>query len=1568
MSIRSDLPGTLQKSKNPAIRLVTGFLLATAAWFSADSLFAGGSQASGAVTDQMMVLNGSRMPVEIGDYVSASVSTGSTVGLNDAYRFFIEVPDGLSRLVVELFDPDILVGTAATENTNDRDLRRNSRDSFASYRLFDPDGNLAAGRFGVGDDTAPNADNSWITLYDSETAGVTGGDTFADDFDTQAYNNSTGNTGWATDWIETNELSTAGPTGGQLQVTSPGGELQISNVGDSSPGFTNRPSLEREVDLATGGYSAAVLSFDWRVTADIEVEDSVVLEISDDGGTTWDLFEIFRQITPSSSGSRAYDLTDYMAANTRIRFRVDALYAGANEAFLVDDLQIRANTLANGGAPTSGHWELVVDMSSDIHNDPGEQDELNAFAMRAHDGTSGPGGTEVNVYALSFFSLGLNNNGRTRSYNMYPYVTEGCTLEVNDFDFDSGATDNDGPGVGNDPPYGSWDLTSRSTAFTDDEAGVLSDNNLWASEVVTGWNSDNSALEYGIWDLDLTISDFGSGNYAVIYLGNQDAADPDANADGTPGPSASPEADTFRIYFPTDANAAPAKPYVTQTVRYTGPGNGPNPPVMGSTSRFAVTVTVVNPTGSTGDITFSAPTHVVTAHVPGDTADARVRYGGLAGGFPTAGTVTEPTVADPGGGDVVWNPGTIAPGDTEVLVYFVDVEPLVATSPLTVPVTGGYSSADGTRAIFVDETGDTSDPFTFGNLCGLNIIAGGGQTATPVLVSDFRALAAGGSTLVQWQTAAEAGTVAYDLLRYVPGRRHPEKINREPLVALLDAPQGGTYQFLDHAASVHRAHTYELVEIEATGRRLRHGPFSVQAEERAEEIPLDGYGRVRHQQAPGSLARPAFASPDDPPTRSVASDALKIITGEPGLYRVSAQELAAGFGLGARQLPPIIRGGHLRLTHLGQEVAWNPGPGAQSLEFFAQEVESLYTGENVYRLHLADGRRMDVVQGEPPRREGDELAFRDRRRFEENLRPLVLAPIDPESDIWFWDFLSHGSSQHGEKSFGLSVPGVSATSLGTARLEVQLQGTSVGQHAVEVELNGQLLGTVALTDFERASTGFDFDHALLGANNTVRLLSTAGGLVFVDAFELDYDRQYLAEADRLLSRGDENALVAVGGFGDGAIRVFDLAEPDSPRLLRAVGISEERAGYRAIFEPADGDRPYLAVSEGGILAPLAVRIDTPSDLRSPDHTADYLILTPPALVPAAQELASHRIRAGHQTMIVRLDDVYDEFSHGLAEPPAIREFLDWAWQEWRAPPEMVVLAGAGTYDYQDFLGHGENLVPTLLRSDGNTLFATDLPYGDTVGDDGVPELIIGRIPARSAEELTAYVEKIVAYEQLQEPEWGSQVLLLADDPDAIGSFPDTSDDLGDLLSPEYQAQRIYLSETPDLATARQEMFDQLAEGAVLVSYLGHGGVDRLADEGLMTLADLPLTGQNERLPVVAAVSCHIGFHGLPGFDSLGEVLVRQGDGGAAAVWAPAWLSRHDQARFFGDRLFRHIFQNEERVLGRAVLRTLQNGAALGIDRSLLETYQLLGDPGLVLQVSPDPIPGGTGCGDDCGGG
>ncbi|MGH9818653.1 MAG: hypothetical protein ACRD43_00685, partial [Pyrinomonadaceae bacterium] len=543
-----------------------------------------------------------------------------------------------------------------------------------TYTIFNPRAQQRNTLFATGNSTTPaGSDNAWVNFYDST------GDAVRDNFGTAAYNNNDGLMNWNTNWLETNDDNNAGS--GLIQIT--GGQLRIRDDGNANPS-----TITREANLT--GFSDATLTFDLS-TQNVEATDQMQVQVSNNGGTTWTTLETFTGAFAASS--RSYDISAFIAANTRVRFiEVGTGYTGT-DSFFVDNLQIKTSSIE------AGHWEVRVDMSSAVTNG----DDINAFGLRANDGTPGAGGTEMNIYADSMFAAGINppaSGTNTRSYTIYPYLTSGCSCGIDDFDYDS-----------NNGTVGSESLTSPSGVFTQSYPSAnLSGNAVWARNTFAGWTSDAASHDYGIWASNLVVDSYiaggnPNGNYTNIYLNNfQAAANP---------PAANPAVNTFRIYLATDSGTAPVKPYLEQDFVHFA---GPNPAAVGQQVRERVVVRLINPTAF--PVTYSSPSHIVTANVGG----TGVVYGGNAQAG--QGTVlSQPAVN--GTGNITWNPGTVAAGATTVLIYDVLATPTSAGQRM--PLTGTPVSGNGTRAIFVDETGNAVQAratYTLGPACELAVTQG----------------------------------------------------------------------------------------------------------------------------------------------------------------------------------------------------------------------------------------------------------------------------------------------------------------------------------------------------------------------------------------------------------------------------------------------------------------------------------------------------------------------------------------------------------------------------------------------------------------------------------------------------------------------------------------------------------------------------------------------------------------------------------------------------------------------------------------------------------------------------
>jgi len=83
------------------------------------------------------------------------------------------------------------------------------------------------------------------------------------------------------------------------------------------------------------------------------------------------------------------------------------------------------------------------------------------------------------------------------------------------------------------------------------------------------------------------------------------------------------------------------------------------------------------------------------------------------------------------------------------------------------------------------------------------------------------------------------------------------------------------------------------------------------------------------------------------------------------------------------------------------------------------------------------------------------------------------------------------------------------------------------------------------------------------------------------------------------------------------------------------------------------------------------------------------------------------------------------------------------------------------------------------------------------------------------------------------------------------------------------------------------VLDAFSSGIGLMGYTGHGSVTLWAQEGILTVEDVPGLRNADRLPIVFTATCLSGFFVHPSTVSLGEALVRSPQGGAVAALVPS---------------------------------------------------------------------------------
>lgn len=737
-----------------------------------------------------------------------------------------------------------------------------------------------------------------------------------------------------------------------------------------------------------------------------------------------------------------------------------------------------------------------------------------------------------------------------------------------------------------------------------------------------------------------------------------------------------------------------------------------------------------------------------------------------------------------------------------------------------------------------------------------------------------------------------------------------------------------------------------------------------------------------------ALARTVAAQPSSVETATIPEPEpstflpLKILIRENGLYRVTHADL-----LGAGIDPDGVAPATFVLTNRGEEVAIEVEDGGDGsfdpgdeFRFYGQALGGEESWDNVYRLTggVRDGLRVAARDATPDGFDPSPVDFTRTVHLETDFLYFASVPEEAPSP-WFWDSLAVGLA--GTPVF-VDHP-VVLNSLSAepspGRLEVHVQsrretpGVSPNHH-VRIYLNGNLVDDQTWTGLLGVTLSGEVPRSwLLEGINIVRIENPSDlGLTtqteYSDWIRVEYDRQFVAE-DGYLAFGAPSSgpwEFHVEGFSGPEILVYDVNEPQLPvRLTGVVTEPPSCTTCTAVFRDAVDSPPgsLVALNPHAAKAPWGFEPDEPSDLRGLAATgADMLIVAYRDFLGALAPLVSLRESQGLRVVAADLENVYDEFNGGIAEVQGIKNFVSWAFDHYAPPaPSYLLLVGDATFDPKDNKGLGDNYVPAkFIYATGFGYVPSESWYGAVNGDDDLPDLAVGRISARGATGVEAYVANLLAYEDFPPvAAVNSGLLYVTDDDDA--QFEAVSENLIALFHPPAMAaRRVYLADYPqtvagvDLATA--EIGNALNAGSLVTTYFGHGGRTTWAQEELWGLGDVSALQASGNLSFVLALNCVNAFFTNTDAEpfALGEWWNLVADRGAVANLSPSALGTLFNYQVISARLFQQIFEYKQTRLGLASWSALLHSFLLdNIDLLNVKDMILFGDPAAVLPLDSD---------------
>jgi hypothetical protein len=668
--------------------------------------------------------------------------------------------------------------------------------------------------------------------------------------------------------------------------------------------------------------------------------------------------------------------------------------------------------------------------------------------------------------------------------------------------------------------------------------------------------------------------------------------------------------------------------------------------------------------------------------------------------------------------------------------------------------------------------------------------------------------------------------------------------------------------------------------------------------------------------------------------RWVASQpGVKLGIKKTGMYRVTRAQLqAAGFDVNS---DPAF----WQVYTDGVEQAVLVGPNGDYVDFYARGIDTVEADTRMYYLVVGPnpGKRMSNVGFRPSVSTVRATGYQQSVIYKERTSYL-LDIFNGEADNFVGQLIALGG---GTANVNLSAVDPSAFS---AHISVRILGYSTTVHNMNVQVNGVLVGTATGTIGKGAIVTLDADFPaslLVSGNNAIRFASTdINDYGFFDSLEISYKRRHVSDQNQIAFTTQNYRGARLEGFSSANIRVFDTTFDGSPALMTGAAILPN-GGTFDVSIPAHRSRAMLAVEDSGLLTPAVITANSPSTLSNASHNGQLVIIAYRDFLPQANTWANYRRGQGTSVEVVDVEDVFDEFNFGVFSANSIRDFLNYARSVWQTPPQYVLLIGDGSYDPRNYEGTGYwDLVPAKLVDTVISETASDDALVD-FNNDGLAEMAIGRIPARSSAMVTNNYNKTVAFETLSSTQNLSRGVLFAYDNPIGWNFQLMSEMMRDQLP----------AGTPNVLVPRADqnpnaqLIVGLNNAPYLVNFNGHGTAGSWASQANFANAHVPLL-TNANPSVYTMLTCLTGYFPNTSFESMSERLLNSTTGGAVAAWASSGETTPNIQQQMGIRFYHQVGVGQITRLGDLVVDAK---TIITAGRDVKLSWVLLGDPMLKMR-------------------
>ncbi len=709
------------------------------------------------------------------------------------------------------------------------------------------------------------------------------------------------------------------------------------------------------------------------------------------------------------------------------------------------------------------------------------------------------------------------------------------------------------------------------------------------------------------------------------------------------------------------------------------------------------------------------------------------------------------------------------------------------------------------------------------------------------------------------------------------------------------------------------------------------------------------------------------------PRRSVTNDvAWQVRITDSGLYRITGDALAAA------GMPAAWRdASRLRISVRDQTVpVWRSTIGVMQsndwILFYGAAVDATYATQNVYWLSVSEPSPEPDNEFAPAPIEWPTMTAAWTRVSYNPKRFYVASynPLDDSHDHWFAQSVYGGTTSNfpfatsypvrtGNVYLVYSLYGVNQYSPVNPdhRSKIWVGGTLAATHEYDGQVHVQGTASVPATAVSSGVTQVAVSQEI-PSGVPVGDFSTA----YAQALHLHYQRALVVTSTPFFFCGGmTQAAIRLTGLTTTNLWLLDVTDPAHPIQLIGYSVQSNAGAWSLSFgDSVGGARCFALVYTSGVRQAAVSQPVYFRNLSATNRQADYLVITPRDFREPVYRLLKHRFKNGWTVQVCTPDDIYNEFSYGVKDAAALRQYFGFAYHHYRAPrPGYVLLVGEGSYDPLNRLGHGRaDHIPVRIGAAPYRRTALEQWFAMVDGDDALPDIKLGRIPAGTAAEVSNAVRKLMACETAAtNAAWFESALLAADNADAVNNFKSFAETNSRIhlinggFDPVFGIQTAYLDDVSQ-TVARQLMRAFLNAGGQIVFYMGHGSVEQWASENIWHRTDME-TSTNTVFPVFTVFTCQSGAFHEPESTCLGKACIVAA-GGGSACFVPTALSTQIYADRLADGFYESFAVDRVARLGDAVEAAFLRLWGFNPDARELFFYSILGDPALRLWGGASP--------------